>query len=128
MPEMISHDIKVRVSPHYHGNYKGANFNLSAFSYLVVIENKSRHIFQLISRFWMIKDPLYPVKIIEGEGVIGETPILHPEAVFAYRSNAISKSGMGAMKGHYILKNLASNELIKVKIPCFQLTAKYLRN
>lgn len=128
MVEMISHGIRVAVSPTYRGNYKDDSFVLSAFSYVVTIENNSKNSVQLLSRFWLIKDSLYPIEIVEGKGVVGETPILHPGTKFKYRSNTGLRSGIGAMKGHYTLRNLDSNILIKVGIPCFQLMATSNKN
>lgn len=128
MAEMISHGIRVAVAPKYQGSYKDHTGILSAFSYAVTIENNSRHTVQLLSRFWLIKDSLYPIEIVEGKGVIGETPILHPGSTFTYRSNSILRSGIGAMKGHYTLRNLNSNELLNVGIPCFQLMSTIHKN
>lgn len=128
MVEMISHGIRVAVAPKYRGSYKEGTKAVSAFSYAVTIENNSENSVQLLSRFWLIKDSLHPIEIVEGEGVIGKTPILHPGTVFTYRSNCMLKSGIGAMKGHYTLRNLASNKLINAGIPCFQLMSTYNKN
>lgn len=125
---MISHGIRVAVAPKYQGSYKDEAGVLSAFSYAVTIENNSTDSVQLLSRFWLIKDSLHPIEIVEGKGVIGETPILHPGSSFTYRSNCILRSGVGAMKGHYTLRNLNSKALLNVGIPCFQLMATIHKN
>lgn len=125
---MISHGIRVAVYPTYQGNYKDKSFVISAFSYAVTIENNSENSVQLLSRFWLIKDSLFPIEIIEGTGVVGETPVLHPGTKYTYRSNTGLRSGIGAMKGHYTLRNLDTNILIKVGIPCFQLMSTFNRN
>lgn len=121
MPEMISHGIRIAITPNYRGSYKDDTNVLFAFSYAVTIENNSQDSIQLLSRFWLIKDSLHPIEIVEGEGVIGKTPVLHPGSVFTYQSNCILKSEIGAMKGHYTFRNLNSSQLIKARIPCFQL-------
>lgn len=128
MAEMISHGIRVAVQPTYRGKFKDNASIVSAFSYAVTIENNSKNSVQLLSRFWLIKDSLHPIEIVEGDGVVGETPILHPGTKYIYRSNTALRSGIGAMKGHYTLRNLDTNNLIKVGIPCFQLMSTFNRN
>src|SRR5699024_6696886 len=127
MAEMISHGIRVAVQPTYRGKFKD-NASVSAFSYAVTIENNSKNSVQLLSRYWIIKDWLHPIESVEGDGVVGVTPILHPGTKYIYRSNTALRSGIGAMKGHYTLRNLDTNNLIKVGIPCFQLMSTFNRN
>lgn len=128
MAENISYGIRVAVTPSYQGSYKDGESVATVFSYSIIIENNSENTVQLLSRFWLIKDSLFPIEIVEGKGVVGETPTLHPGASFVYRSNVVLKSGLGAMKGHYTLRNLDTNLLIKVRIPCFQLAANFKLN
>ena len=41
---------------------------------------------QLLRRHWFIQDSGSPIKEVEGEGVIGQTPIIEPGEQFEYNS------------------------------------------
>src|SRR5690625_6841047 len=128
MQYIISYRIRYSVKHTYLIKFKDNNSIVSAFRYSFTIENNSENSVQLLSRFWLIKDSLHPIEIVEGKGVVGEMPILHPGTKYTYHSNTGLKSGIGAMKGHYTLRNLDTNILIKVGIPCFQLMSTFNRN
>jgi len=128
MIDSISSGIRVIVTPSFQGCYQTDDTIWNAFSYSISIENTGKHSVQLLSRFWLIKDSLFPTEIVEGEGVVGATPTLHPGSTFIYNSNVSLKSGIGAMKGHYTFRNLDNNRLIKARIPCFQLNSLFKLN
>lgn len=128
MVEEISYGIRIAVTPTYRGSYRNEDNTLNAFSYSITIENTSENTVQVLSRFWLIKDSLHPIEIVEGEGVVGDTPILHPGSSYTYQSNVILNSSVGAMKGYYTLRNLDNDRFIKAKIPCFQLTSTFKKN
>jgi hypothetical protein len=46
--------------------------------YHVRIENDGNRILQLLTRHWRITDGHGAVNLVEGEGVVGETPVLAP--------------------------------------------------
>ncbi len=97
--------------------------NEFAFIYHIRIQNKSKHSVQLLRRHWHIHDTALMQREVEGEGVIGQKPILHPSEIFTYSSGCIITSELGKMFGHYIFKNLnVGNEFLAV-IPEFALVA-----
>ena len=125
MVQQITRGIKISVITEYKGNFvKGSNIQY-AFSYSIQIENQSKDIVQLISRFWNIKDSLNSPIIVQGEGVIGEKPILMPGEKHAYTSGCLLNSPIGAMDGYYNLLSFNSEKEFKVPIPLFKLNAAF---
>jgi ApaG protein len=99
------------------------------FMYTILIENKSNDIVQLIRRKWEIFDSNGEKRIIEGEGVIGEKPILLPNEKYTYSSGCNLCSDYGFMKGEYTLLNITNNNSeFKVKIPEFKLITPFKLN
>ena len=56
---------------------------------------------QLISRHWYITDAEDRTEEVEGEGVVGEQPILKPGEGFRYTSGAVIETPVGTMHGTY---------------------------
>ena len=99
------------------------------FMYTILIENKSNDIVQLIKRKWEIADSNGDKRIVEGEGVIGEKPILLPNEKYTYSSGCNLASDYGIMKGEYTLLNITNNNTeFKVKIPEFKLITPFKLN
>ena len=92
------------------------------FSYYITIENNSSETVQLTDRHWEIFDSLNTKEIVEGEGVVGQSPILEPQDVYTYKSGTFLQSNMGSMGGFFTMKNLATHKNFKVTIPTFQLS------
>lgn len=99
------------------------------FMYTILIENKSNDIVQLIRRKWEITDSNGEKRIVEGEGVIGEKPILLPNEKYTYSSGCNLASDYGLMKGEYTLLNVTNNNSeFKVQIPEFKLITPFKLN
>ena len=92
------------------------------WAYHVRIENASAAAVQLISREWMISDGRGGLNEVQGEGVVGEQPIIEPGAAFDYVSGCPLGTPTGFMEGRY---NLVSGEgrAFAVAIPRFPLVA-----
>jgi len=122
MVEQITKGIKIRVITQYQGvSSQGLSWHY-IFSYFITIENQSKDTVQLLSRHWEVFDSLKKVEYIDGEGVIGEKPIITPKGSFTYSSSCQLISPIGAMQGHYNMVNLLTNDHFKVIIPSFQLS------
>lgn len=128
MVQQITKGIKIRVITQYQGISNQGPFIHYIFSYFVTIENQSNETVQLLSRHWEIFDSLKKVEIIEGEGVIGEKPIITPNSSFTYSSSCQLISPLGSMQGFYNMINLATNDHFKVFIPSFQLSLPQTSN
>jgi ApaG protein len=71
------------------------------FAYFVRIENVGKRPAKLLSRRWQIHDSIGQDSEIEGEGVIGEQPLIPPGQVHEYQSFCVLKSPSGHMEGEY---------------------------
>ena len=91
------------------------------FVYFITIENKSDFAVQLTKRHWDIFDSIGEKRAVDGDGVVGETPVIESGQKFQYNSGCNLTSEMGYMKGFYTVVNLVDNEVFQVEIPRFDL-------
>ncbi|WP_111706852.1 Co2+/Mg2+ efflux protein ApaG [Lutibacter citreus] len=128
MVQQVTNGIKISVISNYEGT-RYRNYKMYyVFSYQITIENQSNETVQLLERFWTIFDSLNITGIVEGDGVIGEKPVLKPSDVYTYSSNCFLTSPIGSMKGYYKMVNLATSSNFKVYIPTFQLMVPNISN
>jgi ApaG protein len=71
------------------------------FAYYVRIENVGRLAAHLLTRRWLIHDSIGEETVVEGEGVVGQQPLLDPGEVHEYQSFCVLKSPSGYMEGQY---------------------------
>lgn len=117
----ITQGVKVTVYPKYLQKESNPAEGSYFHAYKITIENKSKQQIQLLKRHWNIMDSLLGTRTVQGDGVIGEQPILGPNEKFSYSSYCPLKSTIGAMDGYFQFKNLDTNKLFTVKIPEFDL-------
>ena len=95
--------------------------------YHIRIENDSPYTLQLMTRHWRITDGHGAVSLVDGEGVVGEQPVLRPGQSHDYVSGCPLATPNGSMEGHYTfhLTDAAPGEEIdlRVAIPFFPLAA-----
>ena len=91
----ILDDIKINVEAFFLENKSDIEKSLYFFMYKVTILNKSDKTIQLLSRHWDICDANGNINIIEGEGVIGEQPVMKPYTSFEYNSFCPLKTEFG---------------------------------
>lgn len=94
-------------------------------AYRITIENQSANPIQLLSRHWYISDSYYGTEVreVEGEGVVGEQPIIQPGESYQYISAANLRADVGKMYGTYEMENLYNKTKFTVAIPEFLLVA-----
>jgi ApaG protein len=90
------------------------------FSYTITITNNSNEAVQLLTRHWSITDANGDNSIVEGDGVIGQTPTISPQKSFTYTSGSMFKTPVGTMQGHYQMLSQKGQHL-HVEIPVFRL-------
>jgi len=87
------------------------------FVYLISIENTGEEAATIVGRKWVVSEHEGSVTVVEGDGIVGETPRLEPGGVFAYNSyHTIGKDSTAS--GAYFAR-LDSGELVCVRIPEF---------
>ena len=120
--------IKISVETEYQPAYSSPTQFHYVFTYRITIENLSDQTIQLINRHWYIHDANREVKEVEGEGVVGQQPILEPGEIHNYVSGCNLKSGMGKMYGTYTLERIMDGKKFRVKIPEFTMFVPYKLN
>ena len=76
------------------------------FGYRVVIRNASSVSVQLLWRRWRIVDATGKSQEVQGAGVVGEQPIIHPGQAFEYQSSTMIETSNGVMQGSYRLHSV----------------------
>lgn len=120
--------IKISVETEYQPAYSSPVQFHFVFTYKITIENLSDHTIKLRSRHWYIYDAVRPVKEVEGEGVVGQQPVLEPGEIHNYVSGCNLKSGIGKMHGFYTMERVMDGKLFEVKIPEFTMFVPYKLN
>ncbi|RZS98109.1 Co2+/Mg2+ efflux protein ApaG [Cecembia calidifontis] len=128
MVTAITEGIRVSVETTYQAEFSSPHQHHYVFTYKVKIENNSSHTIQLMRRRWEIVDAGDNTKFVEGDGVVGLQPVLEPGASHEYVSGCNLKSGLGKMRGVYIMEKLFDGKLIEVRIPEFQLISDIFDN
>ena len=71
------------------------------FAYTIRIRNSGSVPARLLTRHGVITDANGKTEEVEGDGVVGEQPVLPPGGSFEYTSYSQLKTAVGAMQGHY---------------------------
>ncbi|MBK7311675.1 MAG: Co2+/Mg2+ efflux protein ApaG [Sphingobacteriaceae bacterium] len=119
--KISTENIEISVRASYLSEHSIPRENHFFFVYFITIENKGNYAVQLLSRHWDIFDSNGEKREVEGEGVIGETPVLEPGETYEYNSGCNLLTDMGYMKGYYNMKRLMDDTLFKAIIPQFDL-------
>jgi ApaG protein len=120
-----THGITVRVAPRYLADQSDADAARHVWSYHVRVENHSAAKVQLVARHWVITDGGGRVEVIDGDGVIGQQPLIDPGAAFDYVSGCPLATTSGTMHGHYVMH--AAGGAFEAVIPAFALEHPTLR-
>ena len=128
MVQQVTSGIKISVETDFEGTFY-RNYKVKyAFGYKITIENQSKDVVQLISRYWKILDALSNEEIVKGEGVIGQKPKLSPNESHTYTSGCLLNAPFGSMQGYYTMLNHSTGTTFKVLIPTFKLSAPHSMN
>ena len=114
--------VTVRVSVSYLPEQSEPTRGRWFWAYHIRLENAGDRTVQLLSRHWIITDARGARHTVEGEGVVGEQPLIEPGASFDYVSGCPLATSTGAMQGSY--RMVDDNGLtFDVAIPRFALHA-----
>jgi len=119
----ITQGVKVTVETEYQPSYSSPSQYHYVFTYRITIENGSDFTVQLLRRQWHIHDAGFTVREVEGEGVVGQQPVLEPGQTHQYVSGCNLKSGIGKMAGTYLMERVVDGARFEVNIPEFSMTA-----
>jgi ApaG protein len=114
-------NIEVSVWPEFIDRKTSQLGDLFIWAYHIRIKNKSLEDVKLLSRYWRIIDECGNVQEIEGEGVVGEKPLIVANGSYQYSSGLHLKYPSGIMSGKYRLEKIINKEIFEIKIPNFSL-------
>lgn len=75
------------------------------FAYKIKINNESNRTVQLLGRKWMIKQADGTIDTVEGDGVVGDQPVIDPGQSHEYTSYCLLNGDHGSMWGFYFGKD-----------------------
>ncbi|OAN58440.1 Co2+/Mg2+ efflux protein ApaG [Sphingomonas sp. TDK1] len=120
--EATTRDVVVRVSVSYLPEQSEPRRGRWFWAYHIRIENEGPVAVQLLTRHWVITDGRGLRHTVEGEGVVGEQPMIAPGASFDYVSGCPLSTPTGAMQGSYHMI-AEDGSAFDVTIPRFALIA-----
>ena len=118
----ITDGITVRVAVNFLPEQSRIEVGKWFWVYHIRIENGSDQTVQLVTRHWRITDGRGMVNFVDGEGVVGEQPVLAPGQSHDYVSGCPLTTPHGSMEGHYTFRR-QNGDLFEVAIPYFPLAA-----
>ncbi|MDX2236486.1 MAG: Co2+/Mg2+ efflux protein ApaG [Hyphomonadaceae bacterium] len=119
--EQATDGVVVRVTPTFLPDESDADDHRFVWAYTIEIENGTRDVVQLLSRFWRITDANGLVQTVEGPGVVGQQPVLRPGERFRYTSACPLTTPSGMMVGTYRMLRLETGARFDIAVPAFAL-------
>ncbi len=122
--------INVRVAAFYLEDQSEPDEGRYVWAYRVTIENHGTQTVQLLRRTWRITDARGRTRLVQGDGVVGEQPVLEPGQAFEYTSGTPLDTPSGFMSGkyHMVTRSEAArtiSEAFDVAIPAFSLDSPH---
>ncbi|MEX0748327.1 MAG: Co2+/Mg2+ efflux protein ApaG [Rhodothermales bacterium] len=115
-------DITVTVRPVYLDSQSDMMNRRFVFGYFIRIANNSSDEVQLLRRHWLIRDSDGRLQEVEGEGVVGEQPVIPSGDEHRYNSFCVLETFEGSMEGSYLMQR-PNGERFRIAIPRFSLRA-----
>ena len=120
--ESLTDGIRVTVRPRFSLAQSDPSEREFVFSYQIRMENMGEQVAQLLFRHWHIHDAGGEDQEVDGEGVIGQQPLLIPGQTHEYQSFCVLSSPAGFMEGYYTFVR-PDGTRFRVAIPRFKLEA-----
>lgn len=120
--EAETRGVIVRVSVSYLPEQSEPGRGRWFWAYHIRIENEGPFTVQLLTRHWIITDGRGARHSVEGEGVVGEQPMIEPGGSFDYVSGCPLSTPTGSMQGTYHMI-AEDGSAFDVAIPKFTLLA-----
>jgi ApaG protein len=128
MVTAVTSGVKITVKTRYESMHSNPLNSHHLFSYHITIENLNDFPIRLIRRHWDIYDSAGEFNVVDGEGVVGQQPVIEPFEFYTYNSGCNLKSDFGKMSGYYVMQRQEEIESFKVEIPEFIMQATYKLN
>ena len=118
----ITDGILIRVRPAFSLVDSSLDDGRFVFTYHVEMENRGEKDAKLLFRHWKIHDSTGEDSEVNGEGVVGQQPLLDPGDTHEYKSFCVLRSPAGYMEGYYIFER-SDGSRFKAQVPRFKLAA-----
>ena len=128
MKMKITKRVAVSVETSYQPSYSKPLNGEYVFAYRITVENFGESTIKLLKRHWYIYDSNGSVREVEGEGVVGQQPVLAPMQNHQYVSGCHLRTEMGKMSGSFLMERLEDGKKFYVQIPEFVLVAPFKLN
>lgn len=123
MVSKISEGVSISIESFYQPEYSNPLNSEYMFAYRITLENNNSFPVQLLRRHWYIFDSNAEHREVEGEGVVGNQPVINPGKKYQYVSGCNLRSDMGKMHGMYFMENNYNKQTFVIKIPAFEMIA-----
>ncbi|MCB1490376.1 MAG: Co2+/Mg2+ efflux protein ApaG [Rhodobiaceae bacterium] len=124
MYKALTHGVQVTVNTLFMEEESDPDQSYFFWAYTIEILNLGTDTVQLMGRHWEIVADDGQAQVVDGEGVVGEQPVLEPGEAFEYTSGAPLPTASGMMRGHYLMET-RNGEGIQVEVPAFSLDSPY---
>ena len=128
MQTLITQGIKISVEPFYLPQESVPMQHRYVYAYRITIENQSDITVQLLRRHWQIVESNGVSREVDGEGVVGEQPVLEPGGRYQYTSWCPMMTDTGKMYGTFQMIKANNKEEFDVTIPEFKLHPPFKMN
>lgn len=105
---------------HHHGGASLPPDKPHAFVYFITIQNRSDRTVTFLGRKWIVEHDDGSRLVIEGDGIVGETPRLAPGEQFSYNSCHVTGCSARAFGSFHGVDELHRH--VHVVLPPFELT------
>ena len=90
-----------------------------AFTYFLTISNLTDREVKLLGRKWILEYESGEIAIVEGDGIVGDTPTLQPGGTFSYNSHHVTAHNAKVKGTFYGIDALKTP--IHVTVPAFEM-------
>lgn len=122
MVSLTTKEITVSAFSTYQPQYSAPAKGQYVFAYRIRIANHGTHSVQLLSRAWEVIDATGARRLVEGEGVVGQQPVIAPGQHHEYTSWVQFETPLGAMRGSFVMQfpqEFGEGKLFEVEVPQF---------
>ena len=131
MTSQTTQSVTVSAESFYQEQYSEPEKQQYVYAYHIRIENQGARPVQLLSRAWEVINATGERRHVEGEGVVGQQPVILPGDQYEYTSWVQFETPIGAMRGSYVMSRedrRGREELFQVDVPKFLHVAPEVMN
>ncbi|MCA8944142.1 MAG: Co2+/Mg2+ efflux protein ApaG [Planctomycetes bacterium] len=117
--DTITNGVRIHAAARYAPEQSDPDNCSYVYSYRITMTNEGDATVRLLRRHWIILDAFGEREEVEGDGVVGEHPVLEPGETYSYVSRCPLSTSWGTMEGSYAFFRGDDSEPIEVEIGRF---------